>query len=352
MSETGPQIFSLEGAADVQRLADFFRRESESAARSDARWRWQYLDNPVGELFVDAATMGPTDGPLDAVYCVMPTYLRVEGQRHIAFQSLDTLVGKAARRQGLFKKLAHRNYARLAERGKAVYGFPNGNSAHGFFERLEWKSFDPVPFLVRPLKLGYVRRKVFAKVPGIFDAAPIPVPRWPLPFGMRFEEPTAFGPEADAIWEDFAGEATVAVERDARYLNWRVLEKPGVEYRALELRVGGRLVAHGAYTVVDKHGGRIGYVLDVLHRRRDVLFGQRLLAEMLRRMQKDGAELALAWSLPHSPNFPAYASSGFVPLPERFRFIELHAGARGFDATLPLERRDRWYLSYCDSDTV
>ena len=79
-----------------------------------------------------------------------------------------------------------------------------------------------------------------------------------------------------------------------------------------------------------------------------------MLAEALRRMAAAGADAALSWCFPHSPNHGAYTRLGFLPLPERVRPIELHVGVRPLDASLAglLGRRESWYLSYCDSDTV
>src|SRR5699024_1108381 len=76
-------------------------------------------------------------------------------------QSLDTLVAPEARGQGLFNKLASQVYDEAKNRDIAfVYGFPNGNSAHGFFNKLGWVNLDPVPFLVLPLRSRYILSKL------------------------------------------------------------------------------------------------------------------------------------------------------------------------------------------------
>jgi GNAT superfamily N-acetyltransferase len=122
---------------------------------------WQYLENPTGELFVDfALAPGPTPGPGDdlaAIYATLPVRVRIGGQVALAIQSVDTITDAGFRGRGLFLTLAKATYARAEAAGaRLVYGFPNGQSAHGFFERLGWTSLDPVPFLIRPLRTRYL----------------------------------------------------------------------------------------------------------------------------------------------------------------------------------------------------
>ena len=164
---------------------------------------------------------------------------------------------------------------------------------------------------------------------------------------------TEIGPEIDQLWERFASKVTIAVDRDASYLRWR-LSKPGEQYECLGVYELGQLVAFCAYTVVDKHGGRVGYVVELLHDPAHHKAGAVLLAECVRRMASDGADAALAWCFRHSPNAKAYRKVGFMPLPEGLRPIELHLGVRPLNYSLSemLSDRQNWYISYCDSDTV
>jgi len=78
-----------------------------------------------------------------------------------------------------------------------------------------------------------------------------------------------------------------------------------------------------------------------------------LLREALAEMANAGADVALAWCLPHSAPYSTYMRSGFLPFPERMRPIELHFGARSFTTDAEAcQHRESWYLSYLDSDTV
>ncbi len=163
-----------------------------------------------------------------------------------------------------------------------------------------------------------------------------------------------FGPDADALWARFREGIGVGVDRTATYLNWRFVDKPDEAYTRTGYYDGDRLVGFVVHAVKEKHGGRVGYVMELLHApdRPDV--GRVLMSTALDAMVAARADVALGWSFAHSPNAAAYRSGGFVGLPERLRPIELHFGVRALDASLEAVVYDaaRWYLSYADSDTV
>jgi GNAT superfamily N-acetyltransferase len=343
-------------ARDLELFRGCFARNSERP-RSLESLRWQYFENTTDRLFVDLA-LAPGEDKLAAIYASLPGWMRIRGERRLALQSLDTLTDADFRGKGLFVKLATRTFQRATEDGAAlIYGFPNKSSAPGFFKKLGWSPLDPVPFLFRPIRLGYFaeRLKLAERARGL-------VPAFPLvsPFGRsrRRDVNDVAWPDArmTRLWERFAKKVGVAVERDAEYLRWRIFDKPGEKYRALVVENGSEIRALCIYCVKEKHGGRIGYLMELLF---DPDFAgyraaSHLLGLAVREMADDGADSLLAWALPHSPTFPVLARHAFVPLPERFRPIELHAGVRAFDPSLAdlVTRRSAWYLSYLDADTV
>jgi GNAT superfamily N-acetyltransferase len=344
-------------AADLARLRDCFVRNSERQ-RSAAAFEWLYLRNPSGaRLFVDV-TVAP-DGRVVAVYATLPSWFRVGERRVGALQSLDTLTDRDYRGRGLFIALARSLYERAGSAGcDFVYGFPNGNSAHGFFDKLAWSRLDPVPFLIRPLRLRYGVSRVgklapFARwVPDVALALP-----WvPSPPGRRVVSITRFDERVTRLWTAFhGGKIGLAVDRDADYFNWRISDKPDEAYQTLAVeRKDGTLEALCTFAVKDKHGGRIGYIMELLHLPGATLAGSLLLARAVAEVARQKADAILAWCFRHSPNFTSYAANGFVTLPPRLRPIELHFGARAFAPALAASVGDRrsWYVSYLDSDTV
>lgn len=342
-------------SADAVLFQECFERNG--FPRDLSLYRWQYLENPTGKLFVEFASDRPPEhDELAAIYAVMPVRFRAGGDRCLAVQSLDTMTDSRYRGRGLFVRMAQQTFKRCQDAGVAlVYGFPNGSSAHGFFTRLEWVSLDPVPFLIRPLRTRYLLSKVgAARLAGALPDIRLPLGRPRLTREQEFRVLTEFDESCTAVWERFSSTTTLAVERDADYLNWRFGRKPQESYRILGLYDAGKLVAFVVFCVKEKHGGKVGYVMELLHEPDAAGAAGQLMRAALAEMARGGADVALAWSLEHSPNHGAFRKSGFLPLPEMLRPIELHFGVRRLAApeNVAVGNRGNWYISYADSDTV
>jgi len=345
------------GPEDLGLFAACFR--DNGFPRSPPSLRWQYVDNPTGRLFADLAVAGEAGAPerLAAIYATLPVRVRVDGNVRLALQSLDTLTDRDFRGKGLFVSLAQATYARAASEGAAfIYGFPNGNSAPGFYSKLGWQSLDPVPFLIRPLRSRYVsaRLKLGRLDSWVPDVRLAGLRRPRIPGALELVKVERFDEAFTELWSRFASSIGVAVERDATYLNWRLVDKPEESYHRLALFERGAPVAFVAFALKEKHGGRIGYIMELLFlpgRQREA---RTLLHAAVADLARAGADVALAWACGHSPGFSSYLRSGFVPFPTRLRPIELHFGARAFDPLVAdvVGRRSNWYLSYLDSDTV
>lgn len=338
--------------ADVARLGALF--EANGNPKEAAMLRWRYLENPVDSVWVDFAEAD--GGRVAAAYCVSPYRFRLGAATALGVQSLDTLVDSAYRGHGLFTRLAEQTYARCQQDGVAlVYGFPNHASAPGFFGRLRWTRLDPVPFLVRPLRLGYLLRKLgVAKAGGRWaDWLRAPVGQSRLPPELEIRAQLAFDERFTELWRRFAEDRVVGVERDAGFLSWRFRAPFRGGYAVYGLMRRGELEGYVVFRLADKHGGRIGYVMELIHVGPPA-HGVALLRYALSELVAGGAEVVLAWSLPHAANHGCYRRCGFLPLPQALRPIELHFGARTFAdvSALAVGNRANWYLSYVDSDTV
>lgn len=361
-SEKPPQaqlrVRAMEPTAEEMEV---FRRafEENGSQKDPAVLRWQYLDNPFGPVMVHTFVEDVDGGErVAAMHPWMPVRFRVDGRVRPASQTVDILTDERYRGQGLFVRLAREAYARSGPLPlDFTYGFPNDKLYHSYYTKLGWAPLDPLPFLVRPVRTGYFLSRA-PKVGGVLGKVDLPLPRPRKPRlapGEALEPVTTFGPEFDALWEAFAsaGGVGVAVHRDAAYLSWRTA-RPGEGYRTVALRRQGALEGFVTFCVRGKHGGRIGYVMELLHRPGNPAAGKALLAHAVREMADDGADAILAWSLDHAPNRAAYRAAGFLPLPEKLRPIRIYFGVKPLDeADQPLlADRSRWYVSYLDSDTV
>jgi hypothetical protein len=158
----------------------------------------------------------------------------------------------------------------------------------------------------------------------------------------------------DRLWERVTPRLGLAVDRSGPWMQWRLFDKPGADYRCVGIKgERGGLVAFVATRVADKHGARLCYVMEAI-----ALDGhQKDLAHLLQaelgRAARGGAEAALAWCPRFAPNRSAYRRAGFLPMPNWLRPIEINFGAKALraesgTATAP---DSKWYVSFLDSDT-
>ena len=343
---------------DLARFKNFF--DESDSPRTLKHLRWQYLDGfqSVAPLVV----LGLPDGDdsnlrLTGIYATFQSQFICDGNIVTGVQSLDTLTSKDFRGKGLFNHFAKLVYAKSEQQGVSfIYGFPNKNSAHGFFTKLGWTRLDPLPFLVKPLNTSYLfsripfLKKINKLIPNIRLIPRVPI----LHIGLKLIENISLDSRYDDLWDTFRNTFKVGLDRGSKYLQWR-LSRPGEQYLNIAcLDEEGTILAICIYTNRDKHGGKIGYIMDLIHRPGAEHEAKAVLNTALIDLAQKGCDAVLAWCFGHSVNYASYRKSGFFVLPERIRPIELHFGARAFNASLQavISQRDSWYISYLDSDTV
>ena len=314
---------------------------------------WQFLENPIREKFVDIAVDEEKDKTA-AIYAISPVTFKIKDEVLQGSQSLNTMTDKDYRGQGLFIKLAKSVYKKAEDSGvKLVYGFPNGNSIYGFQKKLDWQILDPVPFLIKPLKSKYFTNRIsFLKfLPNI----PLSIKSTSHSKNYKLEARNEFPREVNTLWADFSKSIGVAINRDKTYLDWRYIEKPNEDYKIIHCYSSERkYLGFVVYTVKTKHNGKIGYIMELVYNLEDSKAGSLLLDKAVSDIKIQNADCILSWCLSHSPNYKVFKKHFFLKMPEKIRPVELHFGARSFDAKYDkiINHRNNWYLSYSDSDTV
>lgn len=343
----------IENEQDLDLVKQLFN--NNDSPRTLRHLKWQYIDSysQEGRLILGGINSSLVDG-LTGIYAVFQNRFKTENKNVIGSQSLDTLVAPEARGQGLFNKLASKVYTEAQSRDIAfIYGFPNGNSAHGFFNKLDWVSLDPVPFLVLPLRSNYVLSKlpIISKVSNFLPNITY-LKKIKCKVSLDIVDNAPIDASYDKLWTAFSKKINTFLIRDSKYINWR-LSRPGGDYKNLAIfNEKGEMQAICFYCLKEKHGGLIGYIMELIYL--EDKLGTIILNKALQNLKNNDCDAVLAWNFKHSPNNTAYKANGFLPLPEKLRPIELHFGVRIFEQNLQktLSDRSKWYLSYFDSDTV
>ena len=108
--------------------------------------KWQYADNPVGQIVGFNAYKGDV---LAAHYVAMPIYMNIDGKKTLGLLSLNTATHPEHQGKRLFTTLANKTYEYAAENGyKFVIGVANAQSTHGFIKHLGFKLIGPLIFKI------------------------------------------------------------------------------------------------------------------------------------------------------------------------------------------------------------
>jgi GNAT superfamily N-acetyltransferase len=319
-------------------VAAYKKSGMDRGLRGAASIEWSFRANP--EPFAVARAQGRIVGVSSYILTRMQFGAGVDATTGTAVQAVDSFVVGDQRGKGIFTRLA-RAYDEYATRSglDLVWGFPNDNAAPAWFNKLSWHPHGQVPFLIKPLRAGYILRKLRLG----FD--------FPLgfPSDQGLAPVTDIGAWADVLWDNVSDTIACGTVRDRAYLSHRLLEPPHAASYRIIADTSAEDPSIVATTEADKHGGRIGYVMEALG-------GPRLkeiLNSELGRMRANGTEMALAWAFPSSPNYRVLRGAGFIPLPEMLRPIRVWFGtAPKSAAAADANTTSNWYISYLDSDTV
>ena len=198
-------------------------------------WRWQFPNNPFSRPIVYLAET--PDGRLVGHYSLIPRPFRDGSRRTLAALSIQSMVHPDFQKQGILKALAAAAEKQLDEDEVNIgITFLNDNSLHAYTQHFGWTELaGPNFILFTVLECGPAIQKIL-KVEAIARLlAPVANPVARLVFraqkpreasGRTIRPVERFDERTDALWERFARSIGRGTERSARYLNWRLADKP------------------------------------------------------------------------------------------------------------------------------
>lgn len=211
-------------------------REVFYVERSPERWAWEYRQNPYGNRKIALAL--DAEGRLAAQHAAYPVrFFGLGAEPVTAFHIGDLMSAPWARGLGrgptsVLARTAAHFYERFSIGQVGFhYGFHTASSL-GFAVRfMNARVVEPVTYRVRP-------------VPGR-SLAPGLVER--LLSGVEVRPVERFDDRFDELWRRVRGAYGIALERDARYLNWRYAACPDGEHRGYAVERKGRLLGWGVF---------------------------------------------------------------------------------------------------------
>jgi len=252
--------------SDYPAISEFINRAygDLAAYKGEARWRWQFVDNPfrvAGDLPIWIALDGTR---VVGQIGVQSAELKVDERLQPAGWIVDVMVLENYRGQGI----AHRLYKAVAAKVPLLVTLTMAPATRRIAERLGAITLPPVYQFSRWARLDKQKiarfmaartrhRKTWNK--GALLAEKLGAPSMaaalvnpmlavrdlmmrPCPTGLAINEVERFDHSVDDFWTQISRGYAYGVPRSTRFLNWRFLNCPQMNYRLFEARLYGKLV--------------------------------------------------------------------------------------------------------------
>ncbi len=196
---------------------------------------WKNLDNPSGESVIQLAVQEEVIGHV----CLMKYKIKLFNKVTLAGQAVDTMVNPNYRRMGIFEELSKESFERGSSEGlELVFRFPNHMALSASMSKLNTRKICDIPQYLKILN-SYKATSLFTanKIIRIAGTLGFGAFRILKSFrkskydGYSVKEIAFFGTEYDDLWDEIKNDYKIAVERKAKYLNWRYIESPGKYFR-------------------------------------------------------------------------------------------------------------------------
>jgi GNAT superfamily N-acetyltransferase len=334
--EYDPAIFKLYGEVFGE----------EGGRRFEARWAWQYLENPSNDADDPIHWIAVEDGRLLGHISTMP-FQMWWGDRDVrARSSLDQFVSPEARGRGVGIALVKAHIDDI-DLGLAL-GMTG--SSYPIFKKF-FTDIGPVPAYLRVLDASAVARRRWGTVAGTV-AGPIIglglsvlAKRFGPAAGLEVREVTTFTDEYTDLWTRARASYASIVRRDQAYLRWKYERCPYHAYRILEARTRGTL---SGFAIVRDEGDasfRRGLVIDLFCDTQDRATQDALIDATVADFRSRGLVRAETYCL-HQDLGAAFGRHGFRP--GRTQMNYCIAACRSSPA--PLVRRWEHQLMLGDGD--
>lgn len=249
---------------DRRAFEQLYRRVlgGEAVERLQLTWSWERRQNPASR---HAAPWLVREGTAVIGACVArPVVVSQAGRELAGVWLTDPVVAGERDRQGIHEQLL-RAWHRDADVTLAA-GISEATRA--VLDRLRVPHAVPVPCVVKPLSRRALRRPDWPQpVNRLVSAVTLPfvkVVARQRPLRESVEVVRQLDASADRLWAAAAPKLTLAVRRDADYVNWRYTRTPHARYALAVLRRNDEVAGYAVYRHAHEPRGRVTHLVDFL----------------------------------------------------------------------------------------
>ncbi len=339
--------------------------ESSLTPKSQQWLKWKYLFNPFSNEPIVFGAIDEKNNKIVGIRPFIPCKLTIGNKTIKAAQPCDTVVDQDYRGQGIFKAMNEHAIRALKEEGYLLFfNFPNFNAMPGNLksgwhdvtlvdESFSFKSFSKVVsgqsgsrlYSLASFPLGLKWNKANYALKQLSDYS----------YGYKIQKDNSVSEEFELLWQE-AEKQRVRVERSAKYLRWRFLERPDKTYEIWSARNRNKLTGYLIFTLSRRWGALEGQIVDFQYLSNDVFW--QLLGNVLNILIKEkGCHFISVWAFTENNLFDKLKELGFVSrstfpfryfIPQRKMLVRVNDPEK-LDATF-FYNPTNWSLRACDQD--
>ena len=319
------QMVRIADANDCQNILYLFN-DIFGTNRSEAHWKWKFIDNPVGKLI---AAVCEDNGRIIGQCALLPVWMVVNGSKILGAIALDTMVHPNYRKSGLFVEMASMCIEKAtSENVKLFYGFPNKNAYPGWIRKLNWWHIGTLPLLLNiinpyPMLKRKTKSDILASIlhrPTLFLLKVLQNEKTRINIKGATESRVVildrFDAQFDVLWEKIRNSYTISLWKDSTYLNWRYIQCPDTNYVVFAVKQNTALNAFLVLKIVEPNlparPYKTGYIVDFLCLPEKLMDGKLLIASSLQYLRDRNVDMVISQSLEHSLSFISFRQLGFM----------------------------------------
>lgn len=331
---------------------------------SDEYWLWKYKRNAAGPALIVVAE---AEQGIVGQYALLPRLLKIGDKVCSAGLSVDTMVHPDYQGQGIFVTLAKETYNLAARKEiRFIYGFPNGNSYHGFITKLGWTDlYKGIPLWVKPLnienilKKRLINNKLLAslgdKVGDIAIRMLYRTQRKSIS-GCSIREIYSFDPRFEFFWDKvLRNHKKIMMVRDRAFLTWRYVEKPANDYVILIAEKKEDLLGYIVLRCMEEFGLQISFIVDILTIDDKAGVSVDLIFAAIDYFRQKEMDIVGSLMLPGNRYSHSLKQTGFIKAPGKLLPQNMYLGIRSFTPSQTadfLAKPNNWFITWGDHDVI
>jgi GNAT superfamily N-acetyltransferase len=283
-------------------------------------WRWTYFNNPAGKGWI---WLAEDDKKIVGQSAIIPANMKIDGERIVSFQSVDTMTHPDYRRQGIYETLAKKVYEEAKNEGVLIgYRFPNENSHPIAIKKLDWFDVATLNNIIKPLnwKNALSNRTSnrsllnLAKLGGgLKDGISEKFTRNTTSTELTVEQISSFNTSVDELWADISTKYPIVILKNREYLNWRYVNGPVANFIIYAARKGGTTEGYLVLKYSQQESSKVGVVFELSVKSEKI--AECLITEVLQRCRKDEVDYVTYQYLGNRDAVKALKRQGFFSVP-------------------------------------